>query len=47
MSKIRHFYLTHIHNELQYSGKNYTGEELVKILKESNLFHENELKEEN
>jgi hypothetical protein len=47
MSKIRHFYLTHTHNELQYSGKNYTEEELVKILKESNLFYENELEEEN
>jgi hypothetical protein len=31
MSKIRHFYLTHTHNELQYSGKNYTEEELVFI----------------
>jgi hAT family C-terminal dimerisation region len=46
MSKIRHFYLTNTHNELQYNSKNYTEEELVKILKESTLFNENELEDD-
>jgi hypothetical protein len=39
MSKIWHFYFTHTHNELQYSGKNYTKEELDNMLKESDLFN--------
>jgi hypothetical protein len=39
MSKIRYYYLTYTHNELQYSSKNYTEEELAKILMESNLFN--------
>jgi hypothetical protein len=46
MSKIRHYYLTHTHSELQYSSKNYTEEELAKILKESNLFNEDELEDD-
>lgn len=49
MSKIRHFYLTHAQNELQYDRKNYTEEELVKIIKESDFFNEadNELEDNN
>ena len=31
---------------MQYNSKNYTEEKLVKILKESTLFNENELEEE-
>jgi hypothetical protein len=43
MSKIRHFYLTHAaYNELQYSGKNYTKEAITNMLKESNLFSNEE-----
>ena len=46
MSKIRHFYLTNAHSELQYSSKNHTEEDLAKMLKESNLFNDDELEEE-
>jgi hypothetical protein len=46
MSKIRHYYLTHTYSELQYSSKNYTEEELAKILKESNLFNKDELEDD-
>ncbi|CAB4431117.1 unnamed protein product [Rhizophagus irregularis] len=46
MSKIRHYYLTNTRSELQYSGKNYTEEELAEVLKESNLFNEEELEED-
>jgi len=47
MSKIRHFYLTYSHSELQYSGKNFSEEEISDILKESNLFNQDdELEEE-
>lgn len=47
MSKIRHFYLTHAQNELQYDRKNYTEEELVKIMKESDFFNNDELEVNN
>ncbi|CAB5392434.1 hypothetical protein RhiirA5_425880 [Rhizophagus irregularis] len=46
MSKIRHYYLTNTRSELQYSSKNYTEEELAEVLKESNLFNEEELEED-
>ncbi|CAG8688695.1 493_t:CDS:2, partial [Rhizophagus irregularis] len=36
--------LTHTRNELQYSGKNYT--EKAEVLKESNLFNEDELEDD-
>jgi hypothetical protein len=40
MSKIRHFCFKHVHGELQYNDKNYTEQELIKMLEESNLFDE-------
>jgi len=46
MAKIRHFYLTNTRNELQYSGKNCSDEELSEMLKKSNLFDEDELEED-
>jgi hypothetical protein len=46
MFKIRHYYLTNTRSELQYSGKNYIEEKLAEVLKESNLFNEEELEED-
>jgi len=46
MSKIQHFYFTHTNDELQYNRKDRTKEELNKMLKESNLFNNDESEKE-
>jgi hypothetical protein len=46
MSKIWHFYFTHTNDELQYNRKVRTKEELNKMLKESNLFNNDESEKE-
>src|SRR5271163_4785613 len=44
MVKIRHFYSKHPNSsELQYRNKTYTEEEMIQMLKNSNLFEDDEL----